>query len=63
MIYKWRVDCLQMFEKNKCKNYFRRRAEIRRPENISAWLGWQAFVSDEENIAALKQLIAGIYQI
>ena len=52
-----------MFEKNKCKNYFRRRAEIRRPENISAWLGWQTFVSDEENIAALKQLIAGIYQI
>ena len=37
--------------------YFRRRAETRRAENISARLGsaWHASVLDEENIAVLKQ--------
>ena len=40
------------------KAYFRRPAEARRAEIISARLGstWQASVLDEENIAALKQL-------
>ena len=40
------------------KAYFRRRAEIKRAENISARLGssWHASVLDEENIAVLKQL-------
>ena len=39
------------------KAYFRRRAETRRAENISARLGsaWHASVLDEENIAVLKQ--------
>ena len=38
--------------------YFRRRAEIRRAENISPRLGsaWHATVLDEENIAVLKLL-------
>ena len=38
--------------------YFRRRAEIWRPKNISArsGLAWYATVLDEENIAVLKQL-------
>ena len=36
--------------------YFRRRAEIWRPKNISARFGlaWHATVLDEENIAVLK---------
>ena len=40
------------------KTYFRRRAETRYAENISARLGlaWHASVLDEENIAVLKQL-------
>ena len=40
------------------KAYFRRRAEARRAEIISARLGsaWHASVLDEENIAVLKQL-------
>ena len=39
------------------KTYFRRRAEARRAEIISAQLGsaWHASVLDEENIAVLKQ--------
>ena len=38
--------------------YFRRRAEARRAEIISARLGsaWYASVLDEENVAVLKQL-------
>ena len=38
--------------------YFRRRAEIRRTENISVRLGstWYATLLDEESIAVLKQL-------
>ena len=38
--------------------YFRRRAEARRTEIISARLGsaWHASVLDEENIAVLKKL-------
>ena len=37
--------------------YFRRRAETRRAENISARFGlvWHVSVLDEENIAVLKQ--------
>ena len=40
------------------KAYFRRRAEARRAEIISARLGsaWHASVLDEENITVLKQL-------
>ena len=40
------------------KAYFRRRAEKRRAENISARLGsaWYASVLDKENIAVVKQL-------
>ena len=40
------------------KTYFRRRAETRYAENISARLGlaWHASVLDEENIAVLRQL-------
>ena len=40
------------------KAYFRRRAEARRAEVISASLGppWHASVLGEENIAVLKQL-------
>ena len=40
------------------KAYFRRRAEIKRAENIAARLGssWHASVLGEENIAVLKQL-------
>ena len=40
------------------KTYFRRHAETRCAENISARLGsaWHASVLDEENIAVLKQL-------
>ena len=39
------------------KAYFRRHAEAKRAEIISAWFGsaWHASVLDEENIAVLKQ--------
>ena len=42
---------------NTRQTHFRRRAETRRAENISARLrsAWHASVLDEENIAALKQ--------
>ena len=42
--------------------HFRRRAETRRAENISARLrsAWHACVLDEENIAVLKQFVSDI---
>ena len=52
-------DSYRMIHKyTSTKAYFRRRAEIKRAENISARLGssWHASVLDEENIAVLKQL-------
>ena len=56
-------DTLKVLKKQqhiveKYKTHFRRWAETRRAENISAWLGsaWHFSISDEENLAGMKQL-------
>ena len=53
---KIRTNILLRFYLQETKAYFRRRAEARRAEIISARLGsaWHASVLDEENIAVLN---------
>ena len=56
MFFSLFTNILKIYELR--KTYFRRSAETRCGENISAQLGlaWHASVLDEENIAVLKQL-------